>query len=76
MYVDICGCMYMYACVCVYMCIHSFKVIYSFILDVKFQGVLYSLALLSVTGILTSSTQCAGSNTLKRRKITDLHVKL
>ena len=75
-YVDICGCMYMYVCVCVYMCIYSFKVIYSFILDVKFQGVLYSLALLSVTGILTSSTQCAGSNTLKRRKITDLHVKL
>ena len=48
MYVDIYGCMYMYARVCVCICIYSFKE------NLKFQRVLDFSALLPVS-ILTSS---------------------
>ena len=69
-YVDICGCMYMYICVCVYICIYSFKENL-----LKSQRVFDFSAPLPVTGILTSSSQYTGSNTLKLHKITDLYVK-
>ena len=69
-YVDICGCMYMYICVCVYICIYSFKENL-----LKSQRVLDFSVPLPVTGILTSSSQYTGSNTLKLHKITDLYVK-
>ena len=69
--VDVCGYMYMYVCVYVNVniCIYSFKE------NLKSKRMVDFSALLPVTGILTSSSQYTGSNTLKLHKVTDLYVK-